>query len=325
MRFNISVRLSTCLAIAVIFALVANFSIVAARPLQQAGIEIVFQAQPLSGNDKVNPDQLDQTQAVVENRINDLGLSQHLVRTQGNDRIVVQMAEVVNADPITATLGAVGLLELIDAGNDALNPGIMVQTSSAVAPAVVPGAAPSSAPTATPGSKVYPVIITGADIDPTGVMVEFDQVGAAEVAFRLRSNGAKKLADFTASHVGKYMPIVLDKKVISSPVIQATIPNGEGVISNLSGVDEAKKLAAILKYGSLPVRLTLVESRAVADLGLPTPTPLVATSLSPTTPTAPASSSQQGGLAPGVIIRIIAVVVILLALIAFLILRRLRR
>ncbi|GIS67548.1 MAG: hypothetical protein CM1200mP6_06160 [Anaerolineaceae bacterium] len=37
--------------------------------------------------------------------------------------------------------------------------------------------------------------------------------------------------EHTANHIGSHMAIVLDGKVISSPVIRDAIPSGSGVIS----------------------------------------------------------------------------------------------
>ncbi len=300
----------------------ASTSSLVAQPLIQRGVELVFQAQPLSSSGSVTADQLDQARAIVENRLGGLAVSQHKVSTEGNNRIAVQFAGVANVDQLAAALSQPGLLEFIDAGDQPLSPGTMVQTSSSGVPLTAPGIVPGTTPTLTPTNKVYPAVVTSADLDTTGISLQFDQLGQAQVAFKLRSAGAKKLADFTAAHVGKYMPIVLDKKVITSPVIQATIIDGVGVINNLSSVDEAKQLSATLKYGTLPVRLSLVENKVVADLALPTTTPLVA--LATPTPVA-VSTTLQRGLDLGIIIGISVVGVLLIAFIAFLTLRRSRR
>ena len=100
----------------------------------------------------------------------------------------------------------------------------------------------------------------------------FDQAGQAQVAFTLQGEGPDKFRDFTQANVGKYMPILLDKRVISVPVIQGPIPNGQGVITMGSGaanaLGEARVLAQQLKYGALPVSLTLQSERKIsATLG----------------------------------------------------------
>jgi preprotein translocase subunit SecD len=87
------------------------------------------------------------------------------------------------------------------------------------------------------------------------------------VAFTLKGQGSDAFGDFTSANVGKFMPILLDKRVISAPQIQAPIIGGSGVITGLS-LQEARVLAQQLKYGALPVSLTLQSERKIsATLG----------------------------------------------------------
>ncbi len=140
-----------------------------------------------------------------------------------------------------------------------------VTATAGLTPTTQPTAQPT--PEATP-TVVYKTIITGEDIDGNKVTVQINPTtGAPEVLFVLKGDGPRKLADFTSANVGKYMPIVLDKRVISSPKIQSAIPNGQGVITGLSR-DEARRLAIQLRSGALPLNLRLLESRKIsATLG----------------------------------------------------------
>jgi preprotein translocase subunit SecD len=56
---------------------------------------------------------------------------------------------------------------------------------------------------------------------------------------------------------------VLDKKVISIPVINSAITEGQGVIQGKFTQDEANTLAIQLRYGSLPIPIKVMESRTV--------------------------------------------------------------
>ena len=73
----------------------------------------------------------------------------------------------------------------------------------------------------------------------------------------MRSAGVQLFGDYTTNNVGKYLAIVLDKRVISSPVINSPITGGSGVISGRFTVPEANALAVQLKYGSLPIPLRI--------------------------------------------------------------------
>ena len=83
------------------------------------------------------------------------------------------------------------------------------------------------------------------------------------VNFRLSTGGARKFGDVTAKNVGKPFAIVLDDKVISAPVIREPILGGSGQISGNFTVQTANDLAILLRAGSLPAKLTIVEERTV--------------------------------------------------------------
>ena len=66
--------------------------------------------------------------------------------------------------------------------------------------------------------------------------------------------------EYTSSRVNQSLCIVLDKQVISCPVIQQAL-SGEGQISGNFTQDSARQLALTLSYGSLPVPLKLETTR----------------------------------------------------------------
>ena len=64
------------------------------------------------------------------------------------------------------------------------------------------------------------------------------------------------------------MAIVLDKDVVSSPVIREAIVTGSGQISGNFTTQEANELAILLRAGALPAPLNIIEERSVGpDLG----------------------------------------------------------
>ena len=88
------------------------------------------------------------------------------------------------------------------------------------------------------------------------------------IPFELDQEAAQTFGQYTASHVGQYLCIVLDKTVISCPTIREPIPGGRGSISGAFTLEEARQLAIQLRYGALPMPLR-VESfnRVGATLG----------------------------------------------------------
>ncbi len=110
--------------------------------------------------------------------------------------------------------------------------------------------------------RVFATILTGADLKTAAVQRD-QQTGQFMIAFELTEKGGEIFADFTGRNVGKYAAIVLDKEVISSPVIRSQIPDGRGVIEGDFTLEEAQQLVVQLRYGSLPVPLRVETTRAI--------------------------------------------------------------
>ena len=108
----------------------------------------------------------------------------------------------------------------------------------------------------------FPTIMTGVHLQSASLGFN-SQTGEPLISFVLTGDGAKIFADYTTKNVGKYLTIVIDKRVISSPVIQGPIPSGQGQISGRFTREEAKALAVQLSYGALPVPLRVLSSRTV--------------------------------------------------------------
>jgi len=182
----------------------------------------------------------------------------------------------LGAERAVRVLQRTALLEIIDTNglflpvgtrvNTTLGPATESDTQTPVAsPEASPVASPEASPeaTASPTSDdsgpVYTTIISGSDLDDA--FVSYNQVGQPVVAFRLTDDAAGRFYDFTSSHIGQPMSIVIDKEVISSPVIRAAI-SSEGVIEGVPA-NEVQDLVVQLKAGALAVPLEVVQSRTV--------------------------------------------------------------
>lgn len=71
--------------------------------------------------------------------------------------------------------------------------------------------------------------------------------------------GGKKFADLTARNIGKPIAIVLDGEVLTNPVVQEAITGGRAQISGSRTMEEAEHLAILLRSGSLPVKIEVME------------------------------------------------------------------
>jgi protein-export membrane protein SecD len=97
----------------------------------------------------------------------------------------------------------------------------------------------------------------------------FDQqTGQPIVNFRMDSVGARQFGDVTKEHVGHRFAIVLDKQVITDPVINTAILGGSGYITGNFTAQGANDMAILLRAGALPAPLKPLEERSVgAELG----------------------------------------------------------
>ncbi|HHE07693.1 MAG TPA: protein translocase subunit SecD [Chlorobaculum parvum] len=84
-----------------------------------------------------------------------------------------------------------------------------------------------------------------------------------EVLMSMNDEGTSKWARITGANIGKQIAIVLDGSVYSAPVVQSRIPSGNSVINGIGSLDEATDLEIILKAGSLPAPVRILEERTV--------------------------------------------------------------
>jgi len=112
-------------------------------------------------------------------------------------------------------------------------------------------------------------ILLGSDILPKSTAQLTGQSSIPGVSQVFSVEGTKKFAQFTTQHTGELNGIVLDDAVISAPVINEPILNGEAVISGgFANLAEAQSLANLLNAGALPVPLEQVQVQSVeASLG----------------------------------------------------------
>lgn len=90
-----------------------------------------------------------------------------------------------------------------------------------------------------------------------------DQNGRPQVAFTLTDEGTDIFGDLTGNNIGKRLAIVMDGKVKSAPNIQGAIDGGSGVITGNFTQEEIAFLVNVLKSGSLPVKLDIVQERII--------------------------------------------------------------
>jgi preprotein translocase subunit SecD len=251
----------------------------------RGGLQTLLEAD-VPADVPVSSEDLAVTRQILDNRANALGVSEVIMQTAGERRIVAEFPGVSNPEEVVASLQQTALLEFVDFGSNPVAPGTKIETDFATSsdgeslPTGTPTVASTAEATATtdpnqptptaaapePPATTYNTVMTGADLEEAHV--EVDSLGQPAVGFTLTDTGRQIFSDYTSTHTGQYLGIVLDKTVISAPVVNTPITDGVGIIQGGFTADEANQLAIQLSYGALPVPVKVVESRTVgATLG----------------------------------------------------------
>jgi preprotein translocase subunit SecD len=207
---------------------------------------------------------VDQGLETIRNRIDQFGVSEPDIRTQGENRILIQLPGIKDPQRAIELIGKTALLEfkLLDekrSVQEALKgnvpPGDRVYYGRQVDPA-----------TGRVRRNAYLLkdrtLLTGEYLTNAEVRID-SQYNRPYVAISFDDRGGKIFERVTGEHVKERLAIVLDGNVYSAPVIQGKISGGNAVIEGQFTMDEAKDLAVVLRAGSLPAPVKILEERTV--------------------------------------------------------------
>jgi protein-export membrane protein SecD len=193
----------------------------------------------------------------VRRRVDSMGTAEASVVRQGRDRILVQFPGLQDTRQLKALIGETAKLSFHEE-----HPSMTGEEAKATRPP--------------PGYKIYPTaerdgllyllretpVVRGDQL--VDAQPGFDQrTNEPIISFRFNQLGARAFGNFTKDNVGRPFAIVLDDKVLSSPVIREPILGGSGQISGSFTIESANNLAIQLRSGALPAKLTIVEERTV--------------------------------------------------------------
>ncbi|ESK56715.1 protein translocase subunit SecD [Acinetobacter tjernbergiae] len=232
---------------------------------------------------------VNQNLTTLRNRINELGVAEALVQTQGSNRIVVELPGIQDAAEAKRVLGRTANLEfrLVADSNDQY---------------IDPYSGKYNGQPLPPGTEVFAYeslengrqlllnrnrILTGERVQNASSGFSQDS-GGAEVNITLDTAGGKLMADATRNAVGKRMAVlfienkqkithITDPKtgaqtevrtpyteslVINAATIQAVL-GSQFRITGLDSPQEAAELALMLRAGALAAPMYFVEERVV--------------------------------------------------------------
>ena len=193
------------------------------------GVDIVYEAD----QEFVTEAEMNAAISLLQGRLDWNGWTEAEVAREGSKRIRVQIPGVENAEEAIEQIGQTAQLSFVDSTGKVLLTGDMVAAAEKQV-----GAVDENSP-----SMPY-------------------------VALEFNEEGKKLFAEATEANIGKVIHIVMDDEIISSPVVQTAITDGQAMITGQFSGEEAEELASLIRAGSLPFDLNVLQMKNVgARLG----------------------------------------------------------
>ncbi|HWQ73187.1 MAG TPA: protein translocase subunit SecD [Desulfitobacteriaceae bacterium] len=197
----------------------------------RGGVHLVLQAEPGKDGKAITSDDIDKAKAIIEKRINELGISEPIVQADyDKKRVIADIAGIQDPDKAVEVIKTTAKLTFRDPQGNVVLEGDQLKDAKAGTK---------------PGGQEFVVNLT------------------------FSSDGAKKFAEITSKYLNQRIGIYLDDKLLTNPQVQTVIPNGEAYIDGYQTLDDAANDAVLMRSGSLPVSMSIAEKRQVgASLGV---------------------------------------------------------
>ena len=200
----------------------------------------------------------------MRNRVDQFGVSEPTLQRQSGNRILIQLPGVKDPERAISLLGKTARLEfkmVVEQANvqDAIAGNLADGTQLLYERNTNPS---TGAITETPLVVETKTVLTGDLLSDANVRID-TRFNDPYVSIDFNAVGAKRFDELTAANVGKRMAIVLDNTIYSAPVIRERISGGSAQISGSFTSQEATDLAIVLRAGSLPAPVNIMENRTV--------------------------------------------------------------
>jgi preprotein translocase subunit SecD len=244
-----------------------NLKKIASEPMD-GGLKIIYGLSEKE-KERIKRSAVDQALETIRNRVDQFGVSEPEIAPQGKDRILVQLPGVKDPQRAIDLIGKTALLEfkLVDEENS---------LEEALKGRIPPGSEilyMVEKDRETERVRKVPILLkkktllTGDAIKDA--KVSLDRFNEPYISLTFDSQGARIFERITEANVKKRLAIILDNNVYSAPVIQERISGGKAQITGRFTDAEAKDLAIVLRAGSLPAPVKILEQRTVGpSLGM---------------------------------------------------------
>ncbi|HEY9162900.1 MAG TPA: protein translocase subunit SecD [Desulfomonilia bacterium] len=203
---------------------------------------------------KIKDSSISQALETIRNRIDQLGVSEPSIITEGKDRINVQLPGITDPERAKRIIGETAVLEfkLVDEDHSLSN--------------ALAGDIPQDSYIAYMKETNEPILLKK-QVELTGdtlndARVKIDRA-SPYISLDFNAQGARDFERITGENINKRLAILLDKKVYSAPVIKDRIAGGKASITGRFTDQEAKNLAIVLRSGSLLAPVEILEERTV--------------------------------------------------------------
>ena len=229
---------------------------------------------------KLGDQAVEQALKIIEGRINKYGVTEPTLQLQGaksSHQILLQMPGVDDPERVKALIGKVSNLSLMKVAGESYQTFPTEEAAKQSLGGTVPqnrkifALTESDDDTAANKNQAaqkpkkymiveYPAIIEGSELRDASPISK----GGTEynIDFHLKPAGADKFGEWTRTHIGSYLAIVLNDEVKSAPVIKGPISDS-GQIEGRYTKQSAEDLVLTLKSGALPAPLEYEEERTV--------------------------------------------------------------
>lgn len=189
----------------------------------QGGVHVVMEARDTE-EVKVTPEAMKQLKAVIANRVDQFGVAEPVIQQQGDRRLIVELAGIKDPEEAVDTMVKTAFLEF--------------KTMDGM------------------------TVVTGKDLKEAQEAKD-PASGVVEVNLTFDTEGAHKFAQATTANVGRPIAILLDGNLLQNPTVSEPITSGKARITGYDSLEEAHRIAILLRSGALPLKVEVVEKRTV--------------------------------------------------------------
>ena len=245
----------------------------------KSGDKAVFRIDNAEVN-RIKDFAVDQALETIRNRVDEFGVSEPTIHRQADNEIVIQLPGVKDTGRAIDLVGKTAILEFKILDEDspmaAQLPGVIESSDEDMVLEEFGDKVPEgdeilfgrkyNPETGIETKTVYlmkkQTLMTGEFL--TEARVNLDQrFNEPYVGIVFDSTGAKLFEQITDNNTKKRLAIILDNNVYSAPVIQEKIAGGNAQISGSFSMQEARDLAIVLRSGSLPAPLKMLQNVTV--------------------------------------------------------------